>query len=250
MRSGWRVWLVAAALAFVATSALAQPAAPGGAVQAAAQAAAPTADPDRVLALTASRLKAQLQVGDALVKAGRWAEALPHFREPVNRLYDSLRIELDKRNIPPFGDALETLARIVRRQSDMAGYEGQRQKVTGSINDVLRSIPPEKLDDPRFVTAMSGDLVAQAAEAYAAAVEGGSIRRLGPYREGLGYVWQAGALIESLKEAEGDADRLRETLLALTDAWPGLDPPAVVTLTPDQVRALAEGLQPPVAERP
>jgi hypothetical protein len=54
-------------------------------------------------------IRGHLLVGNELVEAGRWADALPHFLHPEEEIYNSLREGLKTYKVSPFLTALKAL---------------------------------------------------------------------------------------------------------------------------------------------
>jgi hypothetical protein len=205
-------------------------------------------DPDRALATNLLLMKGHLRVGDALVRMGRWSEALPHFLHPIEELYGEVRDQLDQRDLPPFGDALELLGRTVRRQGDLALYEQRLKEVSARIDAALQGVPEGRRQEPGFVAAVATDLLGTAAEEYGAAFEDDKLVNVVEYQDSLGFVQEAKALLEAhqARFTGEDAERLAEIrrhLAALEAAWPGVVPPEAPAMTPGEVLALASSIE-------
>lgn len=212
------------------------------------EAAVAAVNPDRALATNLLLMKGHLRVGDALVRMQRWSEALPHFLHPIEELYGEVRDQLDRRDLPPFGDALELLGRTVRRQGELAIYEQRLKEVSARMDAALQGVPEDRRREARFVAAVAADLVGTAAEEYAAAFEDDKLVNVAEYQDSLGFVQEAKALLEAYQArfAGADAERLaeiRRNLTAMEAAWPGVVPPSAPAMPPGEILALASSIE-------
>jgi hypothetical protein len=219
-----------------------------GGEQGAAQAEGPPAEPDRALTGNLLMMKGHMRVGDELVRAGKWSEALPHFLHPIEELYGEVREPLAERDLAPFGDALDQLSRTVRRGSDLAAYQKQRDAVLARIDEALASVPAEKRREPDFLGGVVVDVLGTAADEYGAAFEGDRVVNVVEYQDSLGFVQETTDLLAAHAAAfTGDnAARLKaiqKQLAELRKAWPSVSPPDKPVMRPGEALALVSGIE-------
>src|SRR5215203_1161915 len=65
-------------------------------------------------------IRGHLLVGDELVRAGRWAEALPHFLHPSEEIYGKIRNDLRTYDVAPFEATMKSLAQTVKAKNEAA----------------------------------------------------------------------------------------------------------------------------------
>ena len=65
-------------------------------------------------------IRGHLLVGNELVEAGRWADALPHFLHPEEEIYSGLREGLKTYKVSPFLTALKALTQTVKAKNKEA----------------------------------------------------------------------------------------------------------------------------------
>lgn len=205
-------------------------------------------EPDLALTSNLLLMRGHMLVADELIQAGRWSEALPHLLHPIEELYAEVREPLADRDLPPFGDALDELARTARKGGDAAAYAKQRDAVLARIDQALASVPAEKRQSPGFVTETALALLETAADEYEAAFEDGKIVNVVEYQDSLGFLREATLLFESNRAAftGKQAERLAEIqtqLAELAKAWPSVQPPPQPTKQPGEVLALVSGIE-------
>lgn len=207
-------------------------------------------EPDQALASNLLLMKGHFRVGDQLARAGRWQEAQPHFLHPIEELYPNIRDILAERDLPPFADALDQLARLVRRQADVATYTKQLQEVQGRIDQALASVPAEKRASAPFVGAVAVELLDVAAEEYANAFdEEGKLVNVVEYQDSMGFVQEASDLLERNADAfKGEANQgryaeMKQALAELRKAWPDIDPPKEPAMDAGEVMAVVSSVE-------
>ena len=77
-------------------------------------------------------IRGHLLVGDELVKAGLWVEALPHFHHPVEELYAWLSVRLRGQGARQFDGPLKALAQTVQAKNAPA-YEKALNAIASSL---------------------------------------------------------------------------------------------------------------------
>jgi hypothetical protein len=206
------------------------------------------ADPDRAMTANLLMMKGHLRVGDELVRAGKWSEALPHFLHPIEELYGLVRENLTELDVAPFSDALDVLGRTVKRQGDLASYDQQRAAVLASIDRALAAVPEKERQEPSFVGGVAIDVLNTAAEEYGEAFDDGRLANPVEYQDSRGFVAEAAALLRANSDTLTAANSQRmaaimEQLAQLETTWPAVEPPEQPVRSAGEVLALVSGIE-------
>jgi hypothetical protein len=169
-------------------------------------------------------------VGDELVKQQQWNAALPHFLHPGEEIYADIREQLTQYQVPPFENALKTLAGAVKAKNGGADYA----KAFKSVNDALAAadagMKAKQADWAAFVVGAAVETVKTAAGEYQQAIVGGRIAKPVEYQDARGFIFHAERLIESVASdlEKKDAAALRAVragFAELKKAFPAPMPP-------------------------
>src|SRR3954447_3592323 len=94
-------------------------------------------------------IRGHLLVGDELVRAGRWAEALPHFLHPSEEIYGKIRNDLKTCEVAPFLSALKALAQTVKAKNE-AAYRTPSPAMEGRLAPPTRACGARSRTGPRL----------------------------------------------------------------------------------------------------
>lgn len=193
------------------------------------EAAADGLDPRIRLFRDFALIRGHLLVGDELVKAGLWDEALPHFHHPVEELYAWIGPRLKGQGARQFDGQLKALAQTVQAKNTAAyanALKVTRQRMDEAENGM------RKFATPVVATRVSAVIAAlnAATNEYKEAVEDGKIAKPVEYQDSRGFVLEAERMIEALS---GDLAKRDKAALAATRAafaelkktWPTPTPP-------------------------
>jgi hypothetical protein len=174
-------------------------------------------------------IRGHLLVGDELVQAGRWKEALPHFLHPGEEIYAKITADLKKRNLPPFATALKALAQTVKAKNKDA-YARALTTLEERLADADKALRSEQANWPYFTMETTLETLRSAADEYGEAIEGGRISNVVEYQDARGFVWEAerlfAAVADELAKKDGDAvSAIRTAFADLKSAWPSAMPP-------------------------
>jgi hypothetical protein len=192
--------------------------------------ASPDLPPNLRFARAVALIRGHFIVGDELVKAGRWTDALPHFLHPGEEIYGGIKGDLHTYGVRPFESALKSLAQTVKAKR-LEAYDAALALVRTQLaaaDDGLRKL---EADWPRFTLETALEVLRQATDEYGEAIEGGRIEKAVEYQDARGFVWEAERLIDSIgeelrtRDAEALAS-LRADLASLKKTWPSPVPPA------------------------
>ena len=177
-----------------------------------------------------SLIRGHLLVGDELVKAERWSDALPHFLHPSEEIYGGIKGRLRDYRTPPFEMALKSLAQTVKAKR-AAAYEPALTVVREHLSAADTGISKAEPNLPRFTLETALETLKQAGEEYGESIENGRFVKVVEYQDARGFVWEADRMIEGVAAAlqAKDADafaKLRADMAALKSAWPAAIPPA------------------------
>ena len=174
-------------------------------------------------------VRGHLLVGDELVQAGRWKEALPHFLHPSEEIYPKITADLKKRNVPQFATALKALGQTVKAKNKDA-YARALTTLEERLAVADKSLRSEQANWPYFTMETTLETLRSAADEYEEAIEGGRISNVVEYQDSRGFVWEAERLFagvaDDLAKKDGDAVAAIRTAFAdLKGAWPSAMPP-------------------------
>lgn len=175
-------------------------------------------------------IRGHLLVGDELVKAGRWSDALPHFLHPTEEIYGGIKGNLRNYQTPPFENALKSLAQTVKaKRAEAYGPALTLVREHLAAADVgIRKVEPNMA---RFTIETALEVLKQAGEEYGESIEDGHFVKAVEYQDARGFVWEADRMIESVAEAlkAKDAEAFTSVeadMRQLKAAWPDAIPPA------------------------
>ena len=213
----------------------------GGEGSAAAASADARLDPKVRFYRDIQLMRGHLLVGDELIKAGKWADALPHFLHPVEELYGKLGPELKPMKLKPFLAQLKALAQTVKAKN-AAAYEVALKALNDRLEPVDAAMKADKKDWTPFAVETALETMRSAIGEYGQSIEGGKFAKAVEYQDSRGFVWQADRLLTSLGgELTGKypdaAKKARTELDVLKTAWPAAIPPAVPVMDAAQVTA-------------
>lgn len=186
--------------------------------------------PDLDFALRIAQMRGHLLIGDELVKAGKWAAALPHFLHPSEELYGGVRNKLKDYQTPPFEAALKVLSNTVKAKKAGDDYAKAWKAVEDAFaaSDAGLKAKQQKWESFQVETAL--EVLKSATGEYKEAVVKGRIAKPVEYQDARGFVWQAEKMIEAVAPAleKKDADALkhvRDAFVELKKTWPEAMPP-------------------------
>jgi hypothetical protein len=184
-------------------------------------------------------IRGHLLIGNELVEAGRWAEALPHFLHPGEEVYGGIRDDLKTFNIAPFEAALKALAQTVKAKNKEA-YGRARAAVEERMAAAETSVRGKEANIPSFTLETILEVLQQAAEEYEGAFKDGRLTNIVEYQDARGFIYESDRLFSTVAEAlsarNANAVRTIRTQLAeLKDAFPTAMPPQTAVKDPGQV---------------
>ena len=179
-------------------------------------------------------IRGHLLVGGELVKAGLWAEALPHFHHPIEELYTWISARLKGQNVRQFDGPLKALAQTVRAKN-AAAYEQALKTVQQRMDEAESAM--RKFANPylqfRVRTIMA--MLEAAAGEYKQAIEDGKIANPVEYQDSRGFVLEAERMLiassaELEKKSKAATDATKAAIAELKKAWPEPVPPSTPIL--------------------
>jgi hypothetical protein len=175
-------------------------------------------------------IRGHLQVGNELIEAGLWAEALPHFLHPQEEIYGGISGQLKSIGVSPFLTTLKSLAQTVKAKNKEA-YAKARASVDERLAVVEKAVQAKESNWSPFALESMLEVLQTAADEYEEAIEGGRISNVVEYQDARGFVFEAERLFESIADelAKKDASAtevIRTALNDLKSAWPTLQPPS------------------------
>jgi len=198
-------------------------------------------------------IRADLLVGDELVKQRSWDVAHRHFMFPLEEIYGVIREDLRGYKTPPFDGALKGLARTVSARSTKQ-YPKARERVEKALAAAETNLKTRQPNWPRFALEVSIATLKTAPDEYEDAVTNGRIVRPIGYQTARGIILETDRMIDSvagdLAVKNPDAVRdLRDGFAELKQGFPGVNAPkqpvldvAAVTAIVAKIEAAADKL--------
>jgi len=174
-------------------------------------------------------IRGHLIVGNELIEAGRWADALPHFLHPEEEIYASLRDDLKTFGIAPFQVALKSLSQTVKAKNKDA-YARARAALDERLAAAETAVRAKETQGLYFTLETALEVLQQAADEYEEAIEKNRIANVVEYQDARGFVFEADRLVgtvmqdASAKDAEA-AKALKASLDELKAVFPAVRPP-------------------------
>lgn len=180
--------------------------------------------PNLRFGLAVALIHGHLLVGDELVRAGRFTEALPHFLHPAEEIYGGIRGDLATYKVRPFEAALKALSQTVKARKKDA-YDGALVAVKERLAEAEAGLRGVEIDWAKFSVEMALEALKVAGDEYGNAIEKGIISKAVEYQDSRGFVFYADMLIEAVSAdlLKKDADALRQMRAAFVElkkAWP------------------------------
>jgi hypothetical protein len=174
-------------------------------------------------------IRGHLLVGNELVEAGRWAEALPHFLHPEEEIYPGMRENLKTFGVAPFQTALKALSQTVKAKNKDA-YARARATLEERLAAAEASVRGKETNVPYFTLETVMEMLQTASSEYEEALKGSRIVNVVEYQDARGFVFEADRLIaaqaDALAAKNADAVKtIRASLSDLKSAFPAAMPP-------------------------
>lgn len=185
-------------------------------------------------------MQGHLLVGKELLDQGTPDQAEPHLGHPVDELYADVATQLTMRKATDFKDNLVELYDMARYSpADVKVAESYRLSVQ-KINQAMETLPAEKRQSPDFILKVIDGMLDVADIEYRAGIANGKIVETIEYQDSRGFVIMAQRLYETVtnevSQVMPDAHTVILTSLAeLQKAWPSVNSPAPIVMTPDMV---------------
>lgn len=181
-------------------------------------------EPVEAYRLALLEMKGHLSVARTLIQLGESGAAY-HLSEPIRKIFQSVRPELDERNAPLTSDILVQLERAadIDPRPALATLDSAAAAIDGSFAQPGVVTASSALD-------LSESLLREAVAWYSRSVENNEVVDLRGYQTGRGLVIQAEALVRhstGLKSKPG-YERLLADVVLIRQAWPGVIPPPIV----------------------
>lgn len=185
-------------------------------------------------------MQGHLLVGKELLDQGTPDQAEPHLGHPINELYSEVEAQLAQHNAADFKEPFIELydtARYAPGDTKVAtSYDSSIQQIKQAIN----TLSQEKRQSPDFVLAVIGEILDVADIEYRAGIANGKIVEIIEYQDSRGFVMMAQTLYETIatqvEQTAPEAHAAISTSLAeLQTAWPSVNGPESIVMTPDQV---------------
>ncbi|WP_445504448.1 hypothetical protein [Microvirga sp. G4-2] len=174
-------------------------------------------------------IRGHLLVGNELIEAGRWADALPHFLHPEEEIYASLREDLKTFNVAPFQAALKSLSQTVKAKNKDA-YTRARAALDERLAAAETAARAKETNGLYFTLETALEVLQQAADEYGEAIEKNRIANVVEYQDARGFVFEADRLVGAVMQDAGAknadaAKALKASLDELKAMFPAVTPP-------------------------
>jgi hypothetical protein len=141
-------------------------------------------------------IRGHLLIGNELVEAGRWAEALPHILQPTEEIYPGMRDDLKSFGVAPFQTALKALAQTVKAKNKEA-YGRARATLAERLDAAENAVRSKESDVPSFTLETVMEMLQTASDEYEEAIEKGRIANVVEYQDARGFVFEADRLVSA-----------------------------------------------------
>lgn len=186
--------------------------------------------PDLDFSLRVALIRGHLLAGHHLVQVKHWDSAHEHFLHPGAELYDGLRAQLKRYDVPPFEERLQVLADIVRQKKAAAEYAAARDEVLEILNSADAAVRNKQDDTAAFALETALEILKVAADEYDAALDGRRVINPVEYQDARAFVLVAREIVEGAAPALKGRDpealaAVRRSLKRLSDALGAPVPP-------------------------
>jgi hypothetical protein len=191
----------------------------------------PTEDDDLDLLEKLGLMEGHLLIGRQLVEANMIRDALPHFGHPVSELYNYLKPELERRNVPDFKAQLDALEEHVTAAGGGPRMIALYDEVVAGIRKGVLTVSAEQRRSPQFMLGVIALLIEDAMMDFEESIERGNVASRVEYHDAMGFIQQAEAMVQDLRAVAPPEwqDRLRaaeDEVASAGQAFPTLEPPA------------------------
>jgi hypothetical protein len=191
--------------------------------------AAPQLEPSLHLNRGIEMIRGHLIVGNELVEAGRWAEALPHFLHPEEEIYGSIRNDLKTFNVTPFQAALKSLSQTVKAKNKEA-YARSRAALDERLAAAASAVGAKEANQLYFTLETAVEVLQQASDEYGEAIAKGRIANVVEYQDARGFVLEVDRIVGTVMQeaAAKDANATKAMKASLDDMkaiFPTVTPP-------------------------
>lgn len=205
-------------------------------------------NPDTEYLLSLGLMKGHLIVANELLKIGKPKQAEPHIGHPVEEIYGDIEEELVTRKVPEFKTTLNQFNDLVKTNPKSAKIKEQYNSSIAAVDKAILAVPEDKLQSPELILSVINRLLKTANREYKAAINNNKIVEAIEYQDSRGFILYTDELYQSIAETmkqkypekhEKNVTNLEE----LKKAWPSVDPPKTLVMTPQQVSELIAKLQ-------
>ena len=192
-------------------------------------------------------VRGHLLVGNELVSAAAWADALPHFLHPVEELYDKLAPALKAMDQPAFLTQLKVVVQTVKAQ-DVPAFTQALARLNDRLDSIDAAVKARHPEWMPFAIETALETMRSALGEYAQSIEGGRFVKAVEYQDARGFVFQAASLLQSLApqmtaKSSEDCTRALQEIAQLKTAWPSPVPPQAVVLDAASVASAVSRLE-------
>lgn len=202
-----------------------------------------TENEDQEYLTTLGLMKGHLIVAQALMEAGNYQEAEPHVGHPVEELYGDIEPQLSQRNVPEFKTTLNQFHDGIKTNPKSDKIKEQYDSSMAAVDQAIAAVPADKLQSPQTILPVINGLLQTANAEYEAAIANGKVVELIEYQDAMGFVVYAEQLYQSITPTMSQNypekhEVITNTLQELKTAWPSLNAPETLAMTPEQVSEL------------
>lgn len=201
------------------------------------------ASPDEAFMTHLMLIKGHLRIGKELLDRDAREMALLHFHHPEAEIYGDIEAELAKRQIEPFIDDLQALAKAAEGTSNGKNVQQKYEAVLAKIDAAAARIDAPTRTAPTFLASVALRLLNQAGAEYEEAIADGKIVNAEEYQDARGFVWTADELLQRVADGPGAKDRqtlseIAALMVELKKAWPSVMPPQAPAMSVSDVHAI------------
>jgi hypothetical protein len=193
-------------------------------------------------------MKGHMLVAKELLEQGNPEQAEPHIGHPVEEIYVDVEEQFQERNVPEFKTTLISLQDLVKSSPKNAKVATNFDQSMQAIDKAIQVLPEQERQSPDFVVQVMSGLLDAADAEYGAAIADGKVNALIEYQDSRGFITYADTMLNNIsepltKENPEARKAIADSMTKLKTAWPSVQAPAKLALTPEEVSQLIKTIE-------
>lgn len=193
-------------------------------------------------------MEGHLLVAKELLDLQKLDQAEPHIGHPVEEIYADVEDQLKERGVAEFKTTLGKLQDLVKAGKVVPEIATEFTTSMAAVNGAIAKLPPEELQDPKFVLPVINGLLDTANSEYGAAIADGKVKEIVEYQDSRGFVVYASTLYEQIspmmaKSYAKNHELIEPALAKLKPTWPTAIAPANAVTSPAEVTKMIKSIE-------